>query len=194
MDIKTTQFVRFELILLKFFTEEGRNGLFISVDRPHQYMVHLLNMHQIEHGNLTFVDAVARFSSDCKQADARVGFLQGPCNIDTLPDALKEWSLRSDGIGFDLNKCSFAIIDNLNTLLNFNSHQVVQTFIERFIETFNGKVTIPLVIDKEMNLDLFQMASSKGRSQLDLGTETFHRNLNQPRLHIVEHNVCGGIR
>ena len=194
MDVKTTQFVRVELVLLRLLSEEGRNGLFISVDRPHQYMVHLLNMHQIDHGNLTFVDTVARFSSDCKQAEARVGFLQGPRNIDTLPEALREWSSRSNGSGFDMSKCSFAIVDNLNTLLNFNSHQVVQTFLEDFIKTFDGKVTLPMVIDKERNLNLFQMASSNGRPHLDLSTECIPRIFNRPRLQIIEPNICGGIR
>ena len=74
IDVKTTQFVRLELVLLKALIGDGRPGLFISVDRPHQYMVHLLTMHQIEHCNITFVDAVSRFSADRKQAKGQCGF------------------------------------------------------------------------------------------------------------------------
>ena len=48
LDVKSTQFVRVNMLLLKALSNEnGRSGMFISVDRPHQYMVHLLTMHQM---------------------------------------------------------------------------------------------------------------------------------------------------
>jgi hypothetical protein len=194
MDVKTTQFVRVELVLLKLLAGDGRRGLFISVDRPHQYMVHLLTMHQIEHENLTFLDAVARFVTDNKQATGNVCFLEGPSNIDTLPEALKEWSSRSNGTGFDMNSCSFAVIDNLAALLSYNSHQIVQAFLDDFVKAFDDKVTLPLIVDRERNPDLFQMASANGRAQMDLRMENVHMNLDRPQLRILDHEDCGGIR
>lgn len=47
-DVRSTQFVRTSLTILKGLLDEiGLGGIFISVDRPHLYMVHLMKMHQI---------------------------------------------------------------------------------------------------------------------------------------------------
>jgi hypothetical protein len=193
IDVKTTQFVRLELVLLKALIGDGRPGLFISVDRPHQYMVHLLTMHQIEHCNITFVDAVSRFSADRKQAKANVGFLRGPRNIDTLPEALKEWSSEDNDQNFDLNECKFAMIDNPAILLNFNTHQVVYSFLEEFVECMGNKVSIPLVVDRERNPNLFQMATSISKSELHMGVISGDHPSDRPRLKIVEKIDNGGM-
>lgn len=193
VDVKTTQFVRLELVLLKVLVADGRPGLFISVDRPHQYMVHLLTMHQIDHCNITFVDAVSRFSADRKQAKANVGFLRGPRNIDTLPEALKEWSSEDNEQNFDLSQCKFAMIDNPAILLNFNTHQVVCSFLQEFVETMGQSVSVPLVVDRERNPNLFQMATSISKSELHMGVGGGDRQSERPRLKIVERIDNGGI-
>jgi hypothetical protein len=192
IDVRTTQFVRVELVLLKALVGDGRPGLFISVDRPHQYMAHLMTMHQIDHTNLTFVDAMARFSSDCKQATAKVGFLQGPRNIDTLLDALREWSSKENGHGFNLDDCGFAVIDNMTTLLNFNSQQVVQSFLENFVTSLSRTVTVPLIVDRERNPNLFQMALDICRKQLRIDMGEGERSPDRARLRISDNNMNGG--
>jgi hypothetical protein len=192
MDVRTTQFVRVELVLLKALIGDGRPGLFISVDRPHQYMVHLLDMHQIDRRNITFIDAVARFAADRKHAAAKVGFLRGPNNIDTLPEALKDWSSEDGGKHFDLDNCRFIVIDNMATLLNFNSQQVVRTFLEEFISIFKDRITVPLVVDSERNPNLFQMVRSMGGSEVRLSFDTACHPAERQRLKIIDSIVKGG--
>lgn len=192
LDVKTTQFVRVELVLLKALIGDGRPGLFISVDRPHQYMVHLLDMHQIDRRNITFIDAVARFAADRKQAAAKVGFLRGPSNIDTLLEALKDWSSEDGGKHFDLNACRFVVIDNIATLLNYNSQQVVRTFLEEFVSAFKDKITVPLIVDKERNPNLFQMAKAIGGNEVRLTFETVSHVPDRQRLKIIDNNPEGG--
>lgn len=192
LDVRTTQFVRVELVLLKALMEEGQPGLFISVDRPHQYIVHLLTMHGIDCRSLTFVDAVARFSADSKPASVKVGFFQGPRNIDTLPEALKNWSAADGRPGFDLGDCGFAIIDNLSTLLNFNSQQVVLSFLTDFISALGAKVTVPLLVDRERNPNLFQMIRGLGGREIALVPENVPMPSDRARLNISNSNIKGG--
>jgi hypothetical protein len=192
LDVRTTQFVRVELVLLKALLEEGRPGLFISVDRPHQYIVHLLTMHGIDCRNLTFLDAVAHFSADSHPASIKVGFLRGPRNIDTLPEALKNWSAVDGGPGFDLGKCGFAVIDNLSTLLNFNSQHMVRSFLKDFISALGGKVTVPLLVDRGRDPDLFQMIKELGAGEISLVPEGASLFSNRSRLIISNSNNAGG--
>jgi hypothetical protein len=161
IDVKSTQFVRVNMLLLKALSnEDGRSGLFISVDRPHQYMVHLLTMHQINVQGLIFIDAISQFSADRKATQANVSFVDGPFHIDDLPAAIKEWTLRTSGNSIDLKGCAFAMIDNLAALLTYNSFSAVESFLHDFVNvlSMNGRMAIPLVVDKERNQALYEMA------------------------------------
>lgn len=152
LDVPSTQFVRANLMLLRGLSQElGLSGLFISVDRPHQYMVHLLTMHQIRAERLMFIDAISRFSADCKVASANVGFVDGPFHIDRLPYAMSEWGKGGNGGPVSLSECGFAIIDNLSALLTYNSFNSVEAFLKRFVSVLesSGSITVPLIIDSE---------------------------------------------
>lgn len=163
LDVKSTQFVRINLLLLKALSYDTQiPGIFIAIDRPHQYMVHLLTMHQINPQGLVFIDAISRFSADTKTGSAKVGFLQGPSNIDELPNSMKNWAQSGNGNSIDINTCQFAMIDNLAALLTYNSYSSVELFLRNFVSvlTEKGKMVIPFVVDKERNCVLYEIVRS----------------------------------
>lgn len=171
LDVKSTQFVRVNMLLLKALSKEnGRSGMFISVDRPHQYMVHLLTMHQINVQGLIFVDAISQFSADCKVAQANVSFVDGPFHIDDLPGAIKEWTLRANGGSIDLKGVGFAMIDNLAALLTYNSFSSVESFLQDFVNvlSMNGRMSIPLLVDKERNQALYEMVRAICKREVNI--------------------------
>jgi hypothetical protein len=170
IDTRTTHFVRLELVLLKALLDTGRPGIFVSVDRPHQYMAHLLRMHGIDHQHMIFLDAVARFSADRKMIAAKVGFLQGPHNIDSLPAMLRQWSSQGNGLDIDMKQCAFAMIDNPSTLLSFNSEQVVLTFVQEFMTSMGDEVSVPLLVDRQRHPHLFQALLGMGGMEIRLRT------------------------
>jgi len=95
-----------ELVLLKALLGEGNPGLFISVDRPHRYMAHLLDMHRIDHDGLQFLNVMSRFSPSNGGSASKVDFFDGPGHIDELPKALKDWMATERGL--DISKFQFA--------------------------------------------------------------------------------------
>jgi hypothetical protein len=158
LDVNCTQFVRTNLILLQtLLGEMDKKGLFISVDRPHQYMVHLMKMHHVDTSRVAFIDAISRFSADRKQGSARVGILEGPFNIDDLPKALME---SGDSHSIDPSQYDFAIIDNLAGLLLYNNFPKVERFFIEFVKQLLGtkKVIIPVVIDAKRDSLLYETA------------------------------------
>jgi hypothetical protein len=160
-DVPSTQFVRVNLMMLRGLSEE-RNlpGIFISVDRPHQYMIHLLSMHKIKADQLVYLDAISRFSADFKVANANVSYIDGPFRIDHLPMAMNEWMKSGNGKTLSTGNCSFAIIDNLSTLLTYNSFNSVQIFLQNFLQTLHSSenMIIPLMIDSEKSGLLYETA------------------------------------
>jgi hypothetical protein len=162
LDVPSTQFVRVNLMLLRGLSQEkGMSGIFISVDRPHQYIVHLLTMHQIHAERLMFIDAISRFSADFKVAPANVGFVDGPFHIDRLPTAMGEWA-NNNGKSVKLQECGFAIIDNLSALLTYNSFNSVEAFLHNFVSVLesSGNVMVPLIVDSEKSAMLYESARS----------------------------------
>jgi hypothetical protein len=169
LDVPSTQFVRANLMLLRGFSQElGQSGIFISVDRPHQYMVHLLTMHQIRAERLMFIDAISRFSADCKVASANVGFVDGPFHIDRLPSAMDDWAKGNNGKSLSVEGCGFAIIDNLSALLTYNSFNSVEVFLKNFVGVLesSGNITVPLIIDSEKCGLLYETAKGLCRSEV----------------------------
>ncbi|NYT16380.1 MAG: hypothetical protein GKC02_10570 [Methanomassiliicoccales archaeon] len=161
IDVPSTQFVRINLILLKGLLEEmGRSGIFISVDRPHQYMVHLMRMHRIDLDNVTFIDMINRLSGDRKREQAKVGFADGPFHIGSLPSGLDEWASEGTHGLFELSECGFAMVDNIATLEVFNRDPAVKLFVNNFIllAKSHGNMMVPIVLDKERNQSLYRAA------------------------------------
>jgi len=173
LDVPSTQFVKVNLMLLRGLAmERGMSGMFISVDRPHQYMVHLLTMHQIKAEKLIFIDAISRFSADCKVASANVGFVDGPFHIDRLPEAMGEWGKCNDGNSMTLSDCGFAIIDNLSALLTYNNYNSVETFLKNFVSFLEvaDHIRVPLMIDSEKYGLLYETAKTLCKGELRLST------------------------
>ncbi len=163
IDAPYTQFVRVNLMLLKGLSQDTHlPGVFVSVDRPHQYIVHLLSMHQIKAENLVFIDAISRFSADSKVAEANVGFLDGPFHIDRLTTAFSEMRWPNDSTSPVLKGVRFALIDNLSALLTYNRFSSVEHFLRTFVKVFEpqGNVIIPLLIDSQKSRPLYEVAKA----------------------------------
>lgn len=166
LDVSTTQFVVVELVLLKALLGEGNPGLFISVDRPHRYMTHLLDMHRIDHNGLQFLNVMSRFSPTNGGSASKVDFIEGPGHIDELPRALRDRLVTERGL--DLSKFQFALIDNVSILLTYNSPQAVEMFLRDFVHLLSGNMAVTLVIDRQKYPNLYHAALSLGGKELRL--------------------------
>lgn len=169
-DADSTQFVRMNLVLLKGLLEDkGLGGIFITVDRPHQYMAHLLRMHQVSMDGLVFIDAIGRLSGDRKEALARAGYVDAPFHIDSLPDAIAGMN-TGEIPGVDVEKVDFVMIDNLAALLPFNSYAAVEAFVNNFISTMTARwnALVPMVADRERNGLLYDTVLSHAADVVSL--------------------------
>lgn len=161
IDVKSTQFVRADLVLLKLLSEQLQMpGIFVSGDRPHQYITHLLKMHQINPARLTFVDLIGRYSGDKKQGTSKAGFVDGPFHVGSIPETLAEWKAGIDDDGLDLGNCRFAIIENIASLLTYNSYASVESFLRNIVSILrsNASMLVVLMIDRDRSQLLYETA------------------------------------
>lgn len=174
------------LILLKGLMEElKKKGLFVTVDRPHQYMEHLLRMHKVNYQNLFFLDTITTFSgalSDQNVNLKNVKILDTPFQIDLLPEL---FSLSNKNIGIknqiDISGFEFILIDNVASMLNYNDLETVTKFLENYLAKFNNinNVFLPLLVDKLTHGSLYMTAKKMFDIEIDIKAMK-KRNLDPP--------------
>ena len=154
------------LILLRAFLEElNKKGILVTIDRPHQYMEHLLRMHRINYENLLFIDTIARFSGNILSDDLSVGnirILDSPFQIDLLPGLFAlnpEEQIEVEG-QIDITGLDFILIDNVATMLNYNDPTSVESFLENYMAKFRNlnNILISLTLDSVAYNSLYQVA------------------------------------
>ncbi len=171
-----TNLVRVNLVLLKALLEVKKlKGVMITIDRPHQYVSHLMQLHGVDQTNLLFVDTISSHSSDTKGGAVAPEFERGPFQIEMLPDYLSGSGDGGRKPALDMGQVEFVIIDNVSTLLTYNTMESIKKFFWKYRDTIcktspKGIQTI-LVMDKDLHPDLFMFIAALSKKAIDLSPD-----------------------
>lgn len=176
LHVKYTNLVRVNLVLLKALLEDKkRRGLMITIDRPHQYLSHLMQLHGVDQTNLVFVDAISLHSADTKGGEVAPEFQMGPFHIEALPDFLMKHEDGGQSFQIDMSKIDFVVIDNVSTLLTYNSMESIKRFFQKYIDVLNGLksrgIQTAMVMDRDQHTELYEYISSLCRKSIELGQD-----------------------
>lgn len=168
-----TNLVRINLVLLKAFLDERRNrGLMITIDRPHQYISHLLQLHGIDQSGLVFIDAISGHSSDTKTGIPSASFQSGPFYIEKLPEFMAACDCSEIGGRVEFKEAEFILMDNIATLLTYNSMESVRAFFSRYISALKENSSRPvatlIVMDRDLHAELFSFLSGHADSIIEV--------------------------
>ena len=168
-----TNLVRVNLVLLKAYLDERRNrGLMITIDRPHQYISHLLQLHGIDQSGLVFIDAISGHSADTKAGMPSASFESGPFYIEKLPEFMVACNCSEIGGSVELREAEFILMDNIATLLTYNSMESVREFFDRYVsalkENANRPVTTLIVMDRNLHAELFAFLSGRADGVIEV--------------------------
>jgi hypothetical protein len=178
---KYTNLVRVNLVILKaLLDDQGKSGLMITIDRPHQYLSHLMQLHQVDQKNLAFLDVISSHSSDSKGEASAKEFQGGPFHIETLPDFLFSGNAESHELGIDISRIQFVVIDNVSTLLTYNTMDSIMKFFERYSELVKSSGHHPLLsvvaIDQTLHKSLNDLILPLCMRTIDVGMDMSIRN------------------
>ncbi len=155
-----TQISKTNLLLLKGFLDiQKKSGLFTVLDRPHQYMSYLLNMHGVSQENLWFIDAVTHTSGQELKRSRKVNFLASPFHVDRLLEDIEFYSNNKTKGFIPLQKVDFLMIDNIATMLNYNMMRKVEDFVVSLsdFQKEYDHIVISVTIDRESNPKLCEV-------------------------------------
>lgn len=103
-----------------------------------------------------------------RKGDANVDYVDGPFHINTLTPALKEWTDYTENGG-----CSFAMIDNISSLLSFNSFSSVENFLKDFVEAVStsGDMFTVLMVDRKKDTLLYETARTLSDIEIEINSD-----------------------
>ena len=164
---KYTERTRVNLILLKFFLEEmNMRGIFITIDRPHQYIEYLLNLHGVSQKKLLYIDVVSHLSGEVlPNDDSNVFFMDGPYEVGFL-DTLMGGCYEADPVLGDVSKnyvnlkeMDFILVDDIAALSKYLDDDGIKQFIDSYMSSIRRLATViaPLVLDINKNKEMYQL-------------------------------------
>lgn len=173
---KYTNLVRVNLVVLKaLLDEQKKSGLVITIDRPHTYLSHLMQLHQVDQKSLVFLDVISTHSSDSKGDPSAKGFTGGPFHIETLPDFLFRESKESRELGIDVSKIQFIVIDNVSTLLTYNTMESIMKFFGLFFQLLKSSGHHPVLsvvaVDNTLHQALNDLIQPLCRKTIEVGVD-----------------------
>ncbi|MFP4142343.1 MAG: hypothetical protein ACLFT7_03250 [Thermoplasmata archaeon] len=171
IDTTFTNIAKSNLLLLKGFLDlEDKKGYFIAIDRPHQYMAYLLNMHEVDYDHLWFIDTVSQVSGQKNVNSDNVNFLDGPFHIEQLLSVFEGASENSKNSLTSIDENDFIMIDNIFSMLKYNTKESVEDFVGSFRELLSRYEGIigTLVLDSESNPDLYDLIKNYVNKKINL--------------------------
>ena len=164
---KYTERTRVNLILLKFFLEKmNMRGIFITIDRPHQYIEYLLKLHGISQKKLLYIDVVSSLSGEIRLNDGpNVFFMDGPYEVGFLDKAMDgccEPNPVIDGVSknyVNLKEMDFILVDDIAALSKYLDDDGIKKFIDSYMISIRrlATVTAPLVLDINKNKYMYNL-------------------------------------
>lgn len=169
---KYTSLVRVNLVLLKTLLEWKKlPGVMITIDRPHQYVSHLLQLQGIDQSKLTFLDAISKHASDTKAGVKGSEYQGGPFYIENLPAFIAGTDGGSPSF-VDIRSVRFVIIDNVSTLLTYNSMESLKEFFTNYVDVTRelaaGSLITVFVMDKDLHKSLFEYVLGMSAKVIEL--------------------------
>ncbi len=131
IDTPTTMVAKTNFFLLRGLLDiKKKKGFYVALDRPHQNMDYLLSNHGIDRDNIWYIDTVTHISGGEKVESRNVEFVDMSFEIENLMEVFEEDG-NSKGSP-SLDDVDFILLENLSAMMNYNSIESIEKFIECF--------------------------------------------------------------
>ncbi len=172
--VSYSRIVQTNLVILKILLDQWmKQGIFITVDRPHNYMEHLLRMHRVKNRHrLTYIDAIGKYSGSEMPAVENRAISRTPFQIEHLPDELIN-GMKNGTSTVDMRSNDFILIDNLAAMLNYNSMTSIVKFVDRYLKAIAlyDSIFTALFIDSNNHPGLYDAIKPLCDVELEITTD-----------------------
>ena len=137
---------------LKFLTDKGMGGVYMTSARPYNYLTETFRKQDIETRNLFFIDTVSCMAGKSPGEQGRCVFIENPT---ALEEAGMWTDTLMDRVGTE-NK--FLIVDSLSNLLIYNDTGTLKRFSQFLIDRLRSQRASGVLasIDMEIPESLYE--------------------------------------
>lgn len=170
----TVNLARVNISMLKAMLDVlHKQGIFVTIDRPHQYAEHLLRIHGIDYSRLTFIDMISAYSGDRKTGIKEWANTYAPFSPGDLLDLVKISNLTRESLSVDLLRLDFVLFDNIGSLLVYNSANSVKKFMGQLIDQVKHTqgIFVAFVIDPKNYTELFDEVCARSDICIDVSPD-----------------------
>jgi len=119
-------------VLVSTIKEKNECGVYISVSRPYNSILEVINREKIPVHNVVFIDCVTRMMGRQTTAEANVVFVENP-------STLEEIGMYSDKLLARMSEPRFIIFDSLSSILIYNNMKSTTEFSHFLINKMRGE-------------------------------------------------------
>lgn len=188
---------KINLVLLKYLLQnKKKTGLFITFDRPHQYISKLLKLNNITQENLFYIDAVSLISGESsKHGGINVKFMNGPYQISIFKNLVGRGfgPERKMTPAIDLKDIGFIMIDDISALEVYNDSSAVKEFVCNFYSVVDNlnTFTVSIVLDANYHKELYAIIGEF--SDIELTVDPSNLLINEKKVEELSEKSVGEI-
>ena len=132
---------------VKFMTDKGMGGVYLTSAHPHDYMMKVFERYNIETKNLFFIDTISCMAGKSPGESGNCVFIENPAALEEVG----MWtSMLLERVG---SKDKFLIVDSLSTLLIYNTVEMLKKFSQFSITRLRLQGASGLFVSIDMEID-----------------------------------------
>ena len=145
--VDAKQYQQTNLDLIKYYVNEQKTpGVYITLNKPYETVEKMLKSNKIDPRLIIFIDVITKLGGNPVK--------KGNCLFIGSPEKLSDLSIAIDQAVNSLpTKNKFLFFDSLNTLLIFNSKEVVQHFMYFLSGKMRGWKVKGVIISLKKDVD-----------------------------------------
>jgi len=168
--VRTPQIARINLTVLRILMAERKErGIYISIDKPDKHVKHILERHNISREG-SYVDtgvhaepppeAISEPMSTPNKILVVSGIFCPTLFLDSIDATIASSPEAREKIAGELNSMNFIMVDNISTMMAYNSNTKIHEFFKRFDAFLNEYQNIRCFLSTDRNLpsDVYQEA------------------------------------
>jgi len=141
---------------LKFMTNRGMGGIYLTFARPHNYLTKTFKKYDIDAQNLFFIDTVSCMAGKSPGEQGGCVFIESPSSLEEV-GTWTEILMGRIGMG-----SKFLIVDSVPTLLIYNEVGMLKNFSQLLINRLrlHGESGVFASIDMEIPVSFYETLSA----------------------------------
>jgi tetratricopeptide (TPR) repeat protein len=146
--------IRANITLIKILLKEELKGLYLCINHPSQLIDKVLKTHHIPTKNIIYLDFFTSLTGINSNSNDNVHLIDNAFSLDAILNAMQlNKKDTSNKLNLNLDNIDFILVDNISSLITYNTQERIQQFINDLINNIRKLTAVYgiVIIDNKTN-------------------------------------------